>query len=263
MSVRLFSCIVLLLAVASPAAAASPAPAPSPPDPARWWSGPEPDVSEAQDPLAGRRAGREGFKPHPTLEATEASYHRLWALPPLQAQLVRRGESIIEIWVRPEGGQRQAVIRVTSRADGRGFLQARAGVACCRPEITRRVDVDIELEPGWAARLTKVAEDPAWGQLEDVVIDEGDDALEALCVGGVSYDLYRVTHETATHLRRDCGAPEEGSVAGVLEPVIGAALGRDPRFDLVFPRGADLSAQKAAYRALLAAGGRLAAPIRR
>jgi hypothetical protein len=263
--VRLFFCLALSALIGLPALAApKPPPEPPPaPDPAQWWAGPEPAITEAQDPLGGRRAGRGGFEVLAPLEAIEASYHRLWGLPPLQAQIVRAGESVIEVWMRPDGGQRLAVIRVTSRGDGRGFLQARAGVACCRPEITRRVDVDVELEPGWAARLARAADDPAWRQPENVYADEGGGALEPLCIGGASWDLYRVTRGKAVHLRRDCGGAEVGAVAGVLAPVIGAALGRDPRLDLAFPRGADFSSQTAAYRDLLASGGRLAVPVRR
>jgi hypothetical protein len=252
--------VILVLTVTTSAAAApKPAPVAPPPDPAAWWSGAEPPVTAAQDPLANRRPGRGGFVPLAPLQAIEASYHRLWGLPPLQSQIVRAGESVIELWVRPEGDQRQAVIRVTSRGDGRSFLQARAGIACCRPEIIRRVDVDVALESGWAAKLAKVAEDPAWNGLEDVYIDEGGGALQTVCVGGVSYDLYRVTEGRAVHLRRDCGGPEVGSVATVLEPVIGAALGRDPRLDLMFPKGGDFSAAAESFQELLASGGRLAA----
>jgi hypothetical protein len=255
------SALIVAPALAAPKAA--PAPPPPPPDPAGWWSGAEPAVTEAQDPLGGRRAGRGGFTVLAPLEAIEASYHRLWGLPPLQAQIVRGGESVIELWMRPDGGQRQAVIRVVNRDDGRSFLQARAGIACCRPEITRRIDIDVELEASWAAKLANAADDEAWVQSEDVYADEGGGALEPVCVGGSSWDLYRVTKGKAVHLRRDCGGPEVGSVAGVLEPVIGAALGRDPRFDLVFPKGADFASQKAAYKGLLASGGKLSVPVRR
>lgn len=253
-----------MLIAAPTLAAPKPPPEPAPPpDPAAWWSAPEPAITEAQDPLGGRRAGRGGFEVLAPLEAIEASYHRLWGLPPLQAQIVRGRESVIEVWMRPDGGQRQAVIRIVNREDGRAFLQARAGIACCRPEITRRVDVDIELEPGWAARLAKAADEEAWDGLEEVYADEGGGAVEPVCVGGVSWDLYRVTRGKAVHLRRNCGGPEVGSVAGVLEAVVGATLGRDSRLDLAFPRGAAFEAQRAAYRDLLASGGRLAVPARR
>ena len=51
----------------------------------------------------------------------------------------------LEVWVRPSRGVRQAVIRITLRRDGRAFVQARAGLGCCAPQIDRRVDIDTEL----------------------------------------------------------------------------------------------------------------------
>jgi hypothetical protein len=36
------------------------------------------------------------------------------------------------------------------------------------------------------------------------------------------------------HLRRICDSEAVGSVAAILAPVIGAALGKDPRFDALF-----------------------------
>jgi hypothetical protein len=73
--------------------------------------------------------------------------YRLWGLQPLQSQLIKRGELVLEVWARPATGVRQAVIRVTVRRDGRAFVQARAGLGCCTPEIGRRVDIDAELAP--------------------------------------------------------------------------------------------------------------------
>ncbi|WP_236627746.1 hypothetical protein [Caulobacter sp. B11] len=63
--------------------------------------------------------------------AVDPLLYRLWGLQPLQAQLVRRGELILEVWARPARGVRQAVVRVTVRRDGRAFVQARAGLGCC------------------------------------------------------------------------------------------------------------------------------------
>ena len=40
---------------------------------------------------------------------------------------------------------------------------------------------------------------------------------------------------------------------------MGAALGREPRFDVLFPHGADFSHERAAYESLLAHHGRLVA----
>lgn len=48
-----------------------------------------------------------------------------------------------------------------------------------------------------------------------------------------------------------------GEAADVLEPVLAAALGHEPRFDVLFPKGASFDAAREAWRALLAGGGRL------
>ena len=48
-----------------------------------------------------------------------------------------------------------------------------------------------------------------------------------------------------------------GSIAEILSAALGAAVGRDPRFDAVLPRGADFSRQASAYQALIGSGGRL------
>ncbi len=172
--------------------------------------------------------------------------------------MVRADELILELWMRPQDSVRQAVIRITLLGDGSGVLQARAGLGCCAPEIARRIDIDRSLEPGWAAALRKLADDPAWRQPENVTVDEGvPGMLEGLCLGGTSYDLVLVRPGRAAHLRRACSGPEAGSVADILSGMIGSALGRDTRFDVLFPRGADFTADKGAYEALIKSGGGL------
>jgi hypothetical protein len=121
------------------------------------------------------------------------------------------------------------------------------------------VDIDQELAAGWVERLRVLADDPAWSLPEDVKIDEGPGMIEGVCVGGISFDLVRVRHDDAKHLRRGCGGPERGTAADVLAGIIGAALGHDLRFDVLFARGADFSADKAAYQDLVRSGGRILA----
>ncbi|HEX8233234.1 MAG TPA: hypothetical protein VF559_07815 [Caulobacteraceae bacterium] len=253
--------VLLTLTAASAAAAPrrpAPAPEPPPPTPKEYWEAPEVFLTEAQDPFGRRRASRNETAPR-TPGAPEPSYYRLWGLQPLQTQFLRGDEAIMEVWVRTEGGQRQALVRVSVRGDGRSFVQARAGIACCSPTIGRRVDVDAELPPGSAAGLEKLAGHGFWSSLPDVVIDEGDGSVEPLCVGGVSYDFYLLRRDRFARLRRDCGGAEVGEAAEVLGALLGAAVGRDPRFDFLFPRGADFSEARSQHQALLTRGGRLVA----
>jgi len=238
---------------------------PPPPDPAEWWKDTEPKVDEVKDPLGERRASRaEAAAPPRQIDnGVEPLLYRLWGLQPLQLQLVRSGEAVIEAWVRPSGSVRQAVIRIIVRRDGRAFVQGRAGFGCCRPEILRRVDIDQELAAGAGEPFLALAQDAVWSQPKEVVAAEkGLGAVEAVCVNGVSYDLTLVTAGAVRHLRRTCDIVEVGSVAGVLSPVVAAALGREPLFDYLFPKGADFSAQTEAYQSFLASGGRLRTPRR-
>lgn len=257
--------IILSLTFALPAAAAprrGPAPAPEAPPaptPKEFWEAPEVWLTDVQDPFGTRRASRGEVAPK-TPGAPEPSYYRLWGLQPLQIQFLRAGETVMEVWVRPEGGSRQAMIRVTVRSDGRAFVQARAGVPCCSPAINKRVEVDAELPAGEDRRFTALAAHALWTQPKDVVIDDGSGALEPLCVGGNAYDLYLLQQGRFVHARRDCGGAETGSASDVLTALVGAALGRDARFDFMFPRGADFSREKAQHAELVASGGRLAPP---
>jgi hypothetical protein len=188
----------------------------------------------------------------------EPMLYRLWGLPPLQTQLVRRGEVIIELWARPSEGVRQAVVRVTVRGDGRAFVQVRAGLGCCTPEIARRIDVDAELPAGSATRFRALAAQPAWDDARVVSVDYRDGSIQGLCVAGVAYDLTLVVPGRARHLHRFCESEAVGEVADILETMIGAAIGRDPRFDVLFPLGGDFRRERAAYQRLIAQGGRLA-----
>lgn len=228
------------------------------PDPAAWWSGEISRPSPEADPLYARRLGR-NEQPIPIDNGVEPLLYRLWGLKPLQSQILKRGELILEVWARPAQGVRQAVIRVTLRRDGRAFVQARAGLGCCTPEIGRRVDIDAELAFEQIAPLKTLPEDPAWSQPRAVIVDYGGGAAAALCVDGVSWDVTLVTPGQARHLRRACDDSEVGSIAPILSAAVGAAAGRDPRFDAVLPRGADFSRQASAYIALIEGGGRLRA----
>ena len=74
---------------------------------------------------------------------------------------------------------------------------------------------------------------------------------------GTSYDLTLLVPGRSHSVRRACDNAEVGQAADVLEPVLRAALGHDPRFDVIFPGGADFSAARAAYADLIHEGGAL------
>ncbi len=228
------------------------------PDPTAWWSPEIPRPPAESEPLYNRRLGRND-QPIPIDNGVEPLLYRLWGLQPLQSQVLKRGELIQEVWARPARGVRQVVVRVTLRRDGRAFVQARAGLGCCTPEIGRRVDIDAELAEAQIAPLKALPADPAWSQPRAVIVDYGGGAVPALCVDGVSWDATLVVPGQARHLRRACDDAEVGSIAPILSAALGAAVGRDPRFDAVLPRGADFSRQASAYLSLLEAGGRLRA----
>jgi hypothetical protein len=233
-----------------------PNPPPTPPDPVAWWAPEVPRPSSDVDPLYGRRLGRHE-QPVPIANGVDPLLYRLWGLQPLQNQLVRRGEVVLEVWARPARGVRQAVIRITTRRDGRAFVQARAGLGCCTPEIDRRVDINAELAPEQIPPLKALVGSAIWSQPRDVTIDYGDGSVSPVCLDGVAWDITLLVAGQARHLRRACDDAEVGSIAEALTLALGVAVGRDARFDAVFPRGADLSRQKAAYDQLIASGGRL------
>ena len=261
--------IAVLLLILPPAALARPPAARAPPvapeslqpwpypepDAKAWWDETWPGPADALDPLAGRRLGR-GERPAPVDNGVEPTLYRLWGLQPLQSQVVHGGELVLEVWARPARGVRQSVIRVTVRRDNRAFVQARAGYACCEPQIARRVDVNAELPAGAAAAFLALREHPMWAAPREVRVDEGGGAAEAVCVDGTSYDLTLLVPGRARSLRRACDNAEIGQVADALEPAIRAALGHDTRFDVLFPNP-DFTAARRAYEGLAANGGAL------
>lgn len=259
--------LALALATASPAAAqtaAAPQPATAQPttvvqpapDPQAWWTAPEPR-NELLDPLGSRRAPKTAAAiPAPV----DASVYRLWGLMPLQTQVLRRDETVYEVWIRPVDASRQMVVRVVLRTDGRGFLQARAGRGCCAAGIGRRVDIDRELSPEAVRSLRAIRTDPAWRQPQHVLVQE-EGAVAAVCVDGSAYDLVKAEARATVHLRRSCDPAEVGSVAAVLRAVLGAARGFDPRFDVAFRAGFAFEREAREYAALQARGGRLRARL--
>jgi len=230
--------------------------APTPPDPVAWWSPAIPRTPPEQDPFQGRRL-RPGETLVPIDNGVDPLLYRLWGLQPLQSQLIKRGELVLEVWARPATGVRQAVVRVTVRRDGRAFVQARAGLGCCTPEIARRVDIDAELAASQIASLKALVANPLWGQPRSVTIDYGGGAVEAVCLDGVAWDVSLLVAGQARHLRRACDDAEVGSIAPALAAALSAVSGRDARFDAMFARGGDFSRQQKAYEALIASGGRL------
>ncbi|MDB5456778.1 MAG: hypothetical protein JWP92_2363 [Caulobacter sp.] len=234
----------------------APAAVPPPPDPAAWWTPDVPRTPSEQDPLQRRRLGR-GEQPAPIDNGVDPLLYRLWGLQPLQTQLVRRGELVLEAWSRPALSVRQVVIRITVRRDGRAFVQARAGLGCCAPEIARRVDIDAELPRERIPALLALRDAAFWGQPRSVAVDYGGGAVSAVCLDGVSWDVTLLIPGQARHLHRACDDAELGSIAPALSAAVGAALGHDARFDVLFPRGPGFEAERRAYEALLAGGGGL------
>jgi hypothetical protein len=222
-----------------------------PPDPKTWWDDNWPKPPEAADPLGGRRLYR-----GEQLPVIDASTYRLWGLMPLQWQMVRGDEMILEVWVRPARSVRQTVARVTVRRDGEVFVNARAGLACCEAGIARRIGFDRQLPAGSAERFRALRSHPMWNAPREVRVDEGGGA-EAVCVDGTSYDLTLLVPGRSRSLRRACDSAEIGEVADALEPVLQAAMGHDPRFDVIFPGGVSYASARGAYQDLIASGGRL------
>jgi hypothetical protein len=228
------------------------------PDPQSWWDEPRPKAPEAADPLGGRRlAGRERAMAIDT--GVEPTVYRLWGLQPLQTQVVRHDEMILEVWTRPSRSVRQALIRIIVRSDGKAFVQARAGDGCCEAGIGRRVGFDAKLPQGAAATFLALRAHPMWDAPRDVRVMDPQASTEAVCVDGIAYDLTLVVPGRSRSLRRACDAAEIGQVADALAPALAAALGHEPRFDVLFRRGADFASAKSAYAELIAGGGTLKA----
>lgn len=228
------------------------------PDPQAWWTDEWPKKPDAMNPLGERRI-RRGERPAPVDNGVEPLLYRLWGLPPLQEQLVRRGEMILEVWARPAQTVRQAAARVTLRADGRAFVQGRAGLGCCEPEISRRVAFDEEIAADKAAAVRALEQHPMWSQPRLVELVEDGATVDPICVDGVDYDVTLVVPGGSRHLHRACIGEEIGSIAPALSAALSAALGWDPRFDVVFPRGADFAADRKIYEDFAARGGQLRA----
>ncbi len=229
-----------------------------PPDPAAWWDEKRPVVPESADPLGARRIGR-SERPIPVDSGVDPSTYRLWGLMPLQQQLLRGEEMVLEVWIRPARSVRQSVIRVTVRRDGKAFVQGRAGLACCEAGIARRMGFDAELPAGQAQALLALRADPLWSAPRDVRVSDGPDVVEEICVDGTAYDLTLMIPGRARSVRRACANEAVGQAADILEPMLKAALGHDPRFDVIFPTGADFAATRSAYRSLITHGGALKA----
>ena len=225
------------------------------PDPKTWWEDTRPKAPEAADPLGGRRIRSVEQLVRPD-NGVEPSTYRLWGLMPLHWQMVRGNEVVLEVWTRPTNSVRQSVTRVTVRSDGDVFVQSRAGLACCEADIGRRMGFDVELPAGSAARFRALADLPVWRSPRDVRVSEPG-AADAVCVEGTAYDLTLAVAGRATTLHRACDPAEVGEVAEVLETVLGAAMGHDPRFDVIFRGGASFAGARSAYRDLIDSGGRL------
>ena len=253
-----------LMLIAAPPAAGQPPPGAPPaavpaPDPNAWWSSRE-RIEERLDPLGDRRAGRNA--PRVVVNnGVNPLLYRLWGLPPLQTMVLRDGEVVIEVWTRRPRSAREAISRITVRRDGAVFLQARAGLGCCTIEIGKRVDINEKLEAD-PAYFRSLARDPVWNQPVDVIA-ERPGVVAAVCVDGSAYDLTLLEYRRSRHLRRICESEAIGQVAPILSRILGAAMGKDPRFDVVFQGGVDFAFERGAYEALLAEGGQLRAPTTR
>ena len=82
-------------------------------------------------------------------------------------------------------------------------------------------------------------------------------SADAVCLEGTAYDLTLAVPSRTVTLHRACDPAEVGEAADVLEAVLGAALGHDARFDVIFTGGANFANARGAYRELVAGGGRL------
>jgi len=258
MAKRLAAAALLALALAASSAVAAP-PAPEEvwpaPDPRSWWDEARPKPPEAADPLGNRRLnGSE--RPVAVDNGVDAVTYRLWGLPPLQTQVVRGGEMILEIWIRPSGGVRQSIVRIVLRRDGKAFVQARAGLVCCEPGIARRVGFDAEIDGG---PFRTLRDHPMWDAPRNVRVAEAGGLAETLCIDGTAYDLTLAVAGRARSLRRACDAAAIGQVADALEPALHAALGHEPRLDVLFPDAGDFTAARRAYETLIKEGGSLKA----
>lgn len=222
-------------------------------DPKAYWTGAN-RAPVRIDPLGDRRA-RKGQPTVTVANDTPPLLYRLWGLPPLQTMVLRPGEAVIEVWVRPTGASHEEIARLTLRSDGKVFIQARAGMGCCQPAIARRVDIDQVVE-GPDAPFRALPKSAVWSQPRDVEVVRPN-VVAPVCIKGAAYDLTLLEYDRSVHLRRICDSEAVGSVAPILTAVLGAAMGKDPRFDVLFRGGADFSFEKTIYDQLLAEGGQL------
>jgi hypothetical protein len=95
-----------------------------------------------------------------------------------------------------------------------------------------------------------------WDAPRDVRVSEVG-ASDAVCVDGTSYDLTLVVPGRSRALRRACDIAEIGQVADALEPALNAALGHEPRIDVLFADRSAFATARSAYQSLLAEGGTL------
>ncbi|CAN7584683.1 hypothetical protein LJR225_004379 [Phenylobacterium sp. LjRoot225] len=233
------------------------------PDPQSWWDDKRPMPSEAADPLGGRRLPR-GQRLPVIDNGVEAATYRLWGLMPLQWQLLRGDEMILEVWVRPARNVRQSIVRVTVRGDGRGFVQGRAGYACCEAGVGRRIGFDAELAPEATQSFVVLRGHPMWSTPREVQQVHDASTTDVVCVSGVGYDLTLLTRSGSRSLHRACDDVVVGQAADALEPALRSALGHDPRFDILFRSRIDFGPERQAYLDFTGAGGVLkAAPTSR
>lgn len=225
-----------------------------PPDPQSWWDGERPKTPEAADPLGGRRLPR-GARLADIDNGMDASTYRLWGLMPLQWQVMRGDEMIVEVWVRPARNVRQSVARIIVRGDGRAFAEGRAGYACCDAVIGRRMGFDAELPQGSAQTFLALRDSPIWKSPRDIETVHNATTSDTVCVSGVGYDLTLLTAKGAKTLHRECDDVAVGQAAEVLEPVLKAAMGHDPRFDILFHNKVDFSSERQAYQDFTSGGG--------
>jgi len=225
-----------------------------PPDPQTWWDDKWPKGDEAADPLGGRRLPR-GQRLPQVDNGVDASTYRLWGLMPLQWQLLRGDEMILEVWVRPSRNVRQSIVRIVVRDDGKAFVQARAGYACCEAGIGRRIGFDAELTPDQTQAFRALRDSRVWSSPREVESVKNATTTDVVCVSGVGYDLTLLTGRGTRTLHRACDDVAVGQVADLLEPALKAALGREPRFDILFRNKIDFSLERQAYQDFASGGG--------
>lgn len=228
------------------------------PDPQSWWDEDRPKAAEAADPLGGRRLPR-GQRLLAIDNGVDASTYRLWGLMPLQWQVMRGDEMILEVWVRPSRNVRQSIVRIIVRGDGRAFVEGRAGYACCEAGIDRRIGFDAELPAGAAQTFLALRSHPMWASPREVQTVHDASTTETICVSGVGYDLTLLTAAGSRSLHRACDDVAVGQTVDALEPALRAALGHDPRFDVLFHNKIDFSLERQAYQEFAAGGGVLKA----